>query len=198
MPKPSLLDQYMPAWQFAERHHITVRAAAPRVYAALANLETGDSRLVKALMRLRELPRRGRERVLRDRGGSTLEGMHQAGFLLLAEEPPRELVMGAAGRFWRPTPELAPLEPAQFPAFARPGSAKLAFNFLVTPLGPGLCRLSTETRVATFGPAARRNFRLYWLVIRPFSGLIRRIWLDQLRRRAEAAQGLGPGDRYYV
>ncbi len=35
--------------------------------------------------------------------------------------------------------------------------------------------------------AARRRFRLYWLAIRPFSGLIRRLWLRAIKRRAESA-----------
>ena len=42
--------------------------------------------------------------------------------------------------------------------------------------------LSTETRVAGGG----RRFRLYWLVVRPFSGLIRRRWLIAAAKRAEA------------
>jgi hypothetical protein len=45
-------------------------------------------------------------------------------------------------------------------------------------------RLATETRVALTDPAARRAFRRYWLVIRPFSGLVRRSWLRAARRRA--------------
>jgi hypothetical protein len=42
--------------------------------------------------------------------------------------------------------------------------------------------LSTETRVAGGG----RRFRLYWLVVRPFSGLIRRRWLTAAAKRAAA------------
>ena len=33
--------------------------------------------------------------------------------------------------------------------------------------------------------AARRRFGAYWLVIRPFSGLVRRRWLHAAKRRAE-------------
>jgi hypothetical protein len=47
--------------------------------------------------------------------------------------------------------------------------------------------LSTETRVSAADPSARRRFRLYWLAIRPFSGLIRRVWLRAIKRRAESA-----------
>ena len=47
--------------------------------------------------------------------------------------------------------------------------------------------LSTETRVWAAHLSARRRFRFYWLAIRPFSGLIRRVWLRAIKRRAESA-----------
>lgn len=47
---------------------------------------------------------------------------------------------------------------------------------------PSGSMLSTETRVAGGG----RKFRLYWLVVRPFSGLIRRRWLIAAAKRAAA------------
>ena len=36
-------------------------------------------------------------------------------------------------------------------------------------------------------PTARRRFARYWLVVRPFSGLIRMLVLRAAKRRAEAA-----------
>jgi hypothetical protein len=48
------------------------------------------------------------------------------------------------------------------------------------------CELSTETRVACYGNAARRKFLLYWRVVEPFSGLIRWSLLRGVRRAAEA------------
>jgi hypothetical protein len=47
--------------------------------------------------------------------------------------------------------------------------------------------LSTETRVHVADPASRKKFRRYWLVVRPFSGLIRILLLRAARTRAEAA-----------
>ena len=44
--------------------------------------------------------------------------------------------------------------------------------------------LTTETRVLLTDERSRRAFRRYWLVIRPFSGLIRRNWLTAIVRRA--------------
>jgi hypothetical protein len=63
----------------------------------------------------------------------------------------------------------------------------IAFGFWAVPLGRSLgTRLATETRVYAADAAARRRFRLYWLVVGPFSALIRRRWLAGARRAAEA------------
>jgi hypothetical protein len=44
--------------------------------------------------------------------------------------------------------------------------------------------LTTETRVLLTDDGSRRAFRRYWLVIRPFSGVIRRRWLAAIVRRS--------------
>ena len=60
-------------------------------------------------------------------------------------------------------------------------------DFRIVELGArSMCRLSTETRVHVAEPAARRAFRRYWFVIKPFSGLIRILFLRAVRRRAES------------
>ncbi|MDQ2915222.1 MAG: hypothetical protein M3T56_18515 [Chloroflexota bacterium] len=62
----------------------------------------------------------------------------------------------------------------------------IAFGIWAVPIGDGETRLATETRVYARNAAARRRFRLYWLVVGPFSALIRRRWLSAARRAAEA------------
>ena len=63
--------------------------------------------------------------------------------------------------------------------------AVAVMNFLVEPHASGRgTRLFTETRVRCLGRSSRRWFRLYWLVIRPFSGLLRRAMLSGIRARA--------------
>jgi hypothetical protein len=44
--------------------------------------------------------------------------------------------------------------------------------------------LATETRVHPLNSTARWRFRLYWLVVGPFSALIRRRWLSAARGAA--------------
>jgi hypothetical protein len=101
-------------------------------------------------------------------------------FIPLSRIPPRELVRGlvagAGKRDW---------SPEAFAAYPGPGF-KLAWGFAVTALGEGSCRIDTETRVLCCDAATRRWFTLYWFVIRPWSGLIRRDMLRLMRRQAQA------------
>ena len=62
---------------------------------------------------------------------------------------------------------------------------KIAVAFEAEPI-PGGSRLATETRVKALDERALRRFRLYWLAIGPFSGLIRRRWLRAAQEAALA------------
>ncbi|HEV8669432.1 MAG TPA: hypothetical protein VGS01_01710 [Candidatus Limnocylindria bacterium] len=63
---------------------------------------------------------------------------------------------------------------------------RIAFGIWAEARGDGGALLATETRVHAAHDAARRRFRLYWLVVGPFSALIRRRWLSAARRAAES------------
>ena len=71
--------------------------------------------------------------------------------------------------------------------FEQSGTARAAFNFLIVAEGGGV-KVSTETRIACADDGARRRFGPYWFFVRPFSGLIRRIWLREIRRQAVRGQ----------
>jgi hypothetical protein len=115
----------------------------------------------------------------------TLDDMLAGGFTVLAERPGEELVLGTVGRFWRGGGETRQVSPACFREPAPPGTAKAAWSFAVDRR-PGGAELRTETRVLCADAAARRRFRAYWLLIRPFSGLIRREMLAAVRSAAES------------
>jgi len=63
-------------------------------------------------------------------------------------------------------------------------SRRAVANFRVESEGVG-ARLSTTTWVETWGWAARIVFGAYWLVVAPFSGLIRQEMLRAAKRQAE-------------
>ena len=64
------------------------------------------------------------------------------------------------------------------------------FVLLLQGVGAGETRLYTETRIRALGPRARFWFRLYWLITRPFSGLLRRAMLSGIKARAIAYNAL--------
>jgi hypothetical protein len=106
---------------------------------------------------------------------------------MLAEVPNEELLMGIAGRFWRPDGgRCLDLTFGDFVEFARPGYAKVAWNFSLRADSSEETVLSTETRTKCFGSAARWKFRIYWFLIYPFSGLIRNAILNRVKSDAES------------
>src|SRR5438477_4329762 len=181
----ALLDKFVPACQFREVHEIRIRAPAEAVFQAVQAVTAREIRFFRLLTWLRS-PRltRTRENILAappDR--PLLDVALQSGFLLLAEDPPRELVFGTllCGRL----PRLSRPEPRDFAEFERPGFCKVAMNFRLRDEGGGWVRLTTETRVLALDAFARRRFAAYWRVISPGSAFIRRMWLDAVKRRAE-------------
>ena len=180
------IDRYLDDHGVRSFHEIEVDAAPSITYQAVRELDLGKSVPIVALFAVRGLPHlvTGKARLSRS---ITLETILQAGFTILEERAPREFVMGAVGRFWRPDSGFVRIAPEEFRSFDEPGYAKAALTFIVEEHGTGSL-LATETRVACTDSAALRKFSLYWRVIGPFSGLIRRLMLDQVKRAAEAAK----------
>jgi hypothetical protein len=107
----------------------------------------------------------------------------------LAENPREEIVLGVSGRFWRPTGNLSPFRREDFEGPVPEGFARAVWNFSVTEQSKGCTILSTETRVICGDPASRRKFRAYWFLVRPFSGLTRRLML-RIVRQTSICRGL--------
>jgi hypothetical protein len=180
-----LIDAWMPAWDEVERHETRIRAPREAVWRAVRTMDFARSPVIAALFALRSLPglfsRGPRKRAL----GSTLDGLLRNGFVLMGERPGEELLLGVAGRFWRPSGDVVRLTADELRGFDRPGYAVGAWNFTLAEEGDAV-RLATETRVRCTDAASRRSFRRYWLLVGPFSALIRREMLRSIRRAAES------------
>lgn len=169
-----LIDEFMPAYDVHERHTRLIQASAQTVFESLKAVDLRRSMLVTVLFKLRGLP----DYAL------SLDGLDRIGFTLLAEQPPQEIVLGLVGQFWRLTGEIVRTNPVEFPQFDRPGYTKAAWNFSLEERGHATL-LATETRVQCTDEHSRRRFKMYWSVIGPFSGLIRR---EMLRLAAQTAE----------
>lgn len=180
-----LIDRYVFAPDFCERHATNVNAGVGVVLANARAYRTEDDPFFRRMIGLRELPMRLSRKIL---GGSSVS--HRPfgidNFILL-EANESEIVYGLAGRFWSLDYGLEVFSNAsEFLAIKTPGSAKLVLNFKVHSDGAGQTILSTETRIICADRSAHRSFTPYWYLIRPVSGLIRRRTLHAIRRSSEA------------
>ncbi len=181
------LDEFVPNYQFGEFHSIRVSAPRERVFLAMKAVTADEIFLFRTLTWIRRLGGSDQESILNP-GHSVpvLDVAKRTGFLLLAEEPNREVVLGTAVAAppgfrpsHRPTPE-------DFKNVRQPGFVLAATNFRFEDDGPGVTLVTTETRIFATSASVRRRFQLYWRVIYPGSALIRRMWLRAIKKRAEA------------
>ena len=178
----NLLDRYLPSYDVRDCHDGVVAADGERAYAALRGLDLERSAIVRTLFFLRTLPERLRGGRPRARPHAFIDSALEQGWVILEEEPGRQLAMGAVTRPWEPVVRFRGLPGSEFTAFAEPGFAKIAWSIAVDEAGPGRTRLSIETRVLTTDPASRRKFRLYWFVFGAGIRLIRVAGLAEVRR----------------
>ena len=159
----------LPVYHHRERHAVRVAATPERALAAARKTRLEDVPVASTLFRLRGLRAAP--------SGPIWDSLQAQGFHL---HDPETLVL--IGRPWSPRGRMRSGE--DFVHFAEPGYAKMAVDLRARPDGAGAV-LETETRVFLTDPASRRRFAAYWLVVRPFSGLTRRLWLRAAKRRAE-------------
>ncbi|HEX8672941.1 MAG TPA: hypothetical protein VF710_13685 [Longimicrobium sp.] len=194
-----LIDRFLPAAEVSSRYEVEVRAPAERVWTTARSLDLSGSTVVRALFALRSLPGILSRKSAARRGlGLDMDGLLKTGFVILAEAPGDEIVLGLVGRFWTLDGGIIRVDPADFAAFDRPGFAVAAWNFTLRGPAAGPVVLATETRVRLTDPPSRRRFRAYWTIVGPFSGLIRREVLRTIRNAAEAGAvtgGTGAGDQ---
>jgi len=180
------VDELIPAPESVEFHSRLIDAPVERVWREFIDLPATDLWLARTLMRVRVL-------VLRVSGHSVPAPSHgtflQSSPVPLLNSAAHEYVLaGGVGRPWRDGASPSSVETsADVLEFAEPGWAKIAADFRFHALGRRTL-MTTETRVCTTDPRTRRRMRLYWLIIRPFSGLIRREVLTSVARRAELSR----------
>lgn len=179
------LDFYQPVYNFSEKHSINIRSSRKEVYRAIHNLDLNKSRVIGVLVWLRGLYSKLAGVVTKSYDLSE-KNLLKDSFLILEDIENREIVMGFAGRFWVPSGELVKFEsPNDFIEYKREGICKGVWNFYIVEKPDGETVLSTETRVLCLGRGAKTAFGLYWLIIRPFSGLIRIIMLKMIKEGIE-------------
>ena len=176
------LDAIMPEYQFYERHTARVHARPEQVMQAVRQSTFADMKSLATLLKIRGAALRihGAAELPQDK--RILDAFSAPGVLLGGGE--NEIVMcWIASLRAKGLVHVRTLE--EFAAYGEQGAIKMAFNFDVEDAGDGWCTLSTETRVVALDESNRRGMARYWRFIVPGSGLLRRQWLDGIKRRAE-------------
>ncbi len=179
-----MLDEIVPEYQFYERHAVRIHAKPEQVMQAVRESRFRDMKSVATLMKIRAAALRIHNdgSSLQDR--QVLGAFSASGYASGGNN--HEIVMcgGANVRAKRPL-QLRTLQ--ECADYREPGALKVAFDFKVEDAGGGWSTVSTETRVVALGDSTRRGLGRYWRLIVPGSGLLRRQWLDSIRKRAETA-----------
>lgn len=172
MSESALIDRFLPEYTFNECHEIIVNSPIEEVYEITKNVDLSKSTLIVALFKLRGLPTRR----------MTLQGLvEDIGFSRLAENYPIEHLIGFLANT-----RVVPISNAkEFLTHSLSAKVKVAWNFSLSEISPGLTKVTTETRVLCLSTVTRRLFKAYWVFFKPFSSMIRKRMLKIVKRQSE-------------
>ena len=147
-------------------------------------MDLNESWVVRAIFRAREVVLGAEPDTLtRPRGIVALTT--SIGWGVLAEEPGRELVMGAVTQPWNANVVFRALPPDEFAAFNAPDYVKILWTLRSDGVNAGQSIFRTETRAVATDAQARTKFRRYWSFLSPGIIIIRWMTLGPLKANAE-------------
>ena len=122
-----LLDRFMPECEVVERHHIHVAAPAAMTLAVARDMELYKLPVVRAMFKGRELILRAAPDN-RPRPRGLLAEVQSLGWVVLAETPGEEIVVGAVTKPWEANVTFRPVPSEEFAAFNEPVYVKIAWT----------------------------------------------------------------------
>jgi len=185
------IDTLMPVYSFSEFHEVQITVSPERVKQTLKVTGVKDIPAAHLLMKIRGIA--GDDVDMSDRAANCQAGpetfstpdfhffaVGQAEFITV-------MILKssfATGNSNSPAPpEITSLE--QFRSFNDPGYVKVVMNFRFISDDAQKTILTTETRVRGITPRDSRIFSRYWRIIYPGSAIIRRVWLDTVKNKAQ-------------
>jgi len=97
-PDRQKIDEFLPTPDFSACYAMRINAPPSVVYQCVLRSDFNKQWVVRLLMTIRTGKRPPRNRV----PGDLPQRLQGTGFVVLAEVPSEELVIGVAGKFWRP------------------------------------------------------------------------------------------------
>ncbi|WP_051052934.1 hypothetical protein [Fulvivirga imtechensis] len=171
-----LKEKYLPEANVSKTETVVVQAPVEVIYPLVETLDFSESKIIYWLFKLRGIP---------VPESLSLKGLEKIRFVKLEAVPNKEIILGLIGQFWTPAGDLRVFKAEEFTGFNNVDYAKATWSFELTPVNEKVTLLSTETRVLCMKEETRRKFRIYWMLIQPFSSWVRREILHCIRKRAE-------------
>ncbi|MFP3986616.1 hypothetical protein U9R90_03750 [Streptomyces sp. E11-3] len=183
-------DDWLPRYHWRTHHDRAVRAEPAAAARAVREVRAGDTYILRPLVLVRGIPARLRSRDREwypTKEERILDGLRDGvGAFPLQDDPGGDLVVGFVGQPWKLRQQWLALTPDEYREFDQPGYMKGVMAFSASGRGERTL-LHTETRIYGTDQASVRRFRPYWLLIEPFSGLIRHDWLAAAARNARSS-----------
>lgn len=174
----SRLDSYLGDYQWQTGYSVEVNAEQHHAYDALVNTPV-DNLLARLLITVRGMKSEG----------TLKEFFLHNGFILLEESWPDHLIIGMICQPWRIGGGLIECSGAsQWNIVHQADHAKIVAVFGAEKTSVGMSRIYTETRISVDDSLARKKFAAYWFLVKPWSNMVRRSWLNDAKMIAERKQ----------
>jgi hypothetical protein len=179
------IDDAAAGYEYRAIEHLVVDAEPDTTYRAVRHLDLLriSSRLARAAFWVRGLPQALRtRRPVRVPTRVTFDDLVARGdWVLLGEDPPREVVFGAVGTFWAPVVRVEQVPAEEFADYGKPGEGKIVCSLSVRPYGRRRSLVTYDTRATITDPLSRRVATGYWWTVAPFIKTIMRATLRAAR-----------------
>lgn len=180
----ALAEIFIPKPDVSKVHEIVIDAPAEVVLDVAEHFDLASVPGIRFLFKLRELLFRARPKP-RPVMKSLVSETASLGWVRLAHNPGRELVMGAVAQPWMADVEFRSVPPSKFADFNEPGFVKIVWTLETEPRGHRVTLFRTQTRVLATDAAARGKFLLYWLFAGKLVSLIRMLAIRAIKRESE-------------
>lgn len=184
------IDKFLPDYAFNEVHTVRIKGTPDEIKSVLHVMGVKDIPIVHLLMKIRGIADEDvdmSDRASKSNSASDTFSTPDFNFFVLSDEEFITFMILKSSILIK-SKVAAPPEvnsPEEFLEFSKPRYVKVAMNFRFDAVGNGETVLSTETRIHGTGHSDAQRFARYWRVVYPGSAIIRRVWLDAIRKRVE-------------
>ncbi len=168
------IQKFLPNPRHTEIHRIFVNAKPDVAWDAARHFDMSDILWIRLLFDIRTLPNVFGEQPRSRRHGLGVDDITKSdtGFIILQENPGREVVIGSIGKFWHLKIPFEKVTPEKYCVFQRPGFGKIAWGIAVEPFLDG-STIAIELRTSATDDVSWKKLRRYYGFIGIGSKLIR-------------------------